>query len=188
MTTSTIRLNLSVKKQDQEPNVRYNSYKQLKINHRGEFLNESKSVDFILLNLQKEVKTLSHDKKKRYVKIAKTTFLTSMSVLTLVTPQLTFAAVPVSTPPPDMIMPKDIMEIGMYLIGLTAVASTVLAMFLGQLVGNYKMLRKGEKANSWATEIIKGYVQTIAMPLIIVTIALLAYLLFGNSQFFSKPF
>lgn len=176
---SQVKLTISVRKLEQE--VKYNKP------HQQIHWNEQ-SKPFLTQTLLEEVKQLPKKEKKKYAVIAKTLLLTSISTLALVNP--TFAATSVETVAQQQgtIMPKDIMEIGMYLIGLCTIISTVLAIILSQLAGGYRMLRKEKEATAWTSDILKGYTQIILSPVIIVTIAFLAYLLFGGSQFFIKPF
>lgn len=192
MTTQGFTLNLYAK--EPTPNVKYNS-KSIQINHKQKELKADSA--FILNNLQEEVKNLKLKQRKRYVRIAKATLLTSLSILTFANPllasaQISTVAVPVlatvANTTPDMIMPADVMKVGVYLIGIFMAISTILSILLYQISGGYRMLRKSKEATEWQSDIIKGFTQTLIAPVIIVTIAFLAYLLFGNLPYFAKPF
>ncbi|MGM7720520.1 hypothetical protein [Metabacillus sp. Hm71] len=174
---SQMKLNLSVKELDQEVNY-INPYKEINLNESFE------NQTFLIESIEREVKKLPSKKKKVLYTIAKATLTASISSLMLVSP--VFAATPTTA-----IMTTDIMKIGMYLIGICAAVSTILAIILSQLAGAYRMLRKSKEATEWTTDILKGYVQTLLAPVLIITIAFLAYLLFGTSEFsqwFVKPF
>lgn len=168
--------------------VKYsNPYKTIKfnqnINQSSISNNKNEISDFLNLNPEKEVKQLKKkDKKKILIKAGKLLAMASVSYLMLGTP--VFAQAPTSTP----IMPSDIAKIGMYLIAICAMASTILAIILGQLAGGYRMLGKKKEATEWIDNILRGYAQVILMPVVILTIAFVAYLLFGNFQWFAKPF
>jgi hypothetical protein len=185
MTTSGITLTLSARKFT--PNVNYNQFDKLQINHKKNGSNQSV---FTLQNLQEEVKYLNKQKRKKYLKIAKATLLTSVSIFMLVNPLLASAQVPqaitVGTAP-DMIMPADVMKAGLYLIGITLAVAVILAIVLYQISGMYRMLRKSKEATEWESDIIKGFSQVLLAPVIVVTIAGLAYLLFAGLPFFAKP-
>lgn len=167
-----MKLNLSAKQLDQE--VNYIPYSQINLDYTN---NQS----FLICNIEEEVKKLPKKRKKLLYAVAKSLLISSISSLIIVNP--VFAATTSVA-----IMPPDIMKIGMYLIGICATASTVLAIILAQLAGGYRMLMKSKEATEWTTSILKGYTQVILAPVLILAIAFLAYLLFGNSAFFVKPF
>jgi len=178
---SQMKLNLSVKNLDQEVNY-IKPHKEINLNE------QVKNQSFLIKTIEKEVKSLSKKKQKVLLTIAKATLTASISSLILVNP--VFAATPLAVPVAtgSAIMPTDIMKIGMYLIGICATVSTILAMILMQLAGGYRMLRKSKEATLWMNDILKGYAVTIIAPILIMTIAFLAYLLFGDSNYFIKPF
>lgn len=145
--------------------------------------------DFFIKEIQKEVVNLNKSTKRKFKTICRTTIATFVSSLTLSTP--TFAKSPameVTTQALDGFMPKDLAMYGLILIGIVAMASTILAIILMQLAGGLKMLRKSKDANEWMTDIMKGYTIVILSPILILTIAIVAYLLFGNFKWFAKPF
>jgi hypothetical protein len=193
MTSSAITVNLSAKKL--EPNVKYNYFKSM--NTKDEKLLINNQV-FQLQNIQEEVKHLSKQQRKKYIKIAKATLLTSASILMLVNPLLASAQVPTAvmataslvttSTAANMIMPSDIIKIGVYLIGLLMALSTITAIILYQTSGVYRMLRKSKEATEWQLDIKKGFSQVILAPVIIILIAMLGFLLFGNLPFYAKPF
>lgn len=165
-------------------NVKYISpVKEIRI---GEWEDQG---DFFIQNIQREVVNLNHSSKRKFKKICQATISTFASSFLLVTP--TFAkspAVQVTSQALDGFMPKDLAMYGLILIGIIATASTILAIILMQLAGGMKMLRKSKDANEWMTDIMKGYTIVIISPILILTIAIVAYLLFGNFKWFAKPF
>lgn len=147
--------------------------------------------DFLFRNLEWEVKRTKKKDLKKYAKICRAALTTSLLLLGLAHPA--FAATDVLIPGSagsNVLMPKDIVTIGLWIIGISATISSVLAVILMQLAGGYRMLRKENKrdATEWTQEIMKGYTQIILAPVIILAIAFIAYLLFGNFQWFAKPF
>lgn len=141
-------------------------------------------VPFILTNLKEEVGREKKKNLKRFARICKVTITTSALLFGLVSPTMAASIAPV----PNAILPSDIMKVGVYLIGISMAASTILAIILSQLAGGWRMLRKGEDATKWTTDILKGYTQVILAPVIIVSIAFVVYLLFGNYDWFVKLF
>ena len=160
---------------------------------------ELEKQDFLMTTLLEEVK---HEKKrnlKKYAKICKVTIVTAALLLTIVHP--TFAATipgaqlvasnlpaPLPTTIPNSILPSDIVKVGVVLIGLSTAASSILAVVLAQLAGGYRMLRKGDEATKWTTDIIKGYTQVLVAPFLIGAIAFVVYLLFGSYDWFLNIF
>jgi hypothetical protein len=194
MTSSAITVNLSAKKL--EPNVEYNKFKPINTKDENKLLINNQA--FQLQNIQEEVKHLSKQQRRKYLKIAKATLLTSASILMLVNPLFASAQVPtavmataslvVGTPTPDMIMPEDVMKVGLYLIGITAVLALIISILFFQASGIYRMMRKSKEATEWQTDIIKGLATTIIAPVLMVLVAFMAYLLFQGLPFFAKPF
>lgn len=172
---SQVKLTISTKNLDTE--VKYHSPSQQ--------ISFEEHPRFLVPDLPKEVNQLTKKKKRNYARICKVTITTALSLFALASP--TFAATTAVAQTAE-ILPADIIKIGMYLIGLCAAASTVLAIILSQLAGGYRMLRKGKEATEWTTDILKGYTQVILAPVIIVSIAFVVYLLFGNFEWFVKPF
>ncbi|MFS1518525.1 hypothetical protein V1503_18990 [Bacillus sp. SCS-151] len=164
-----IKLNLCVKRPEQ--GVNYIPYSKA-----------DTCSTFLIKNIQKEVVKLNKRKKKIYKQICQTTIATSGFLFMLVRPVLA------ATGNPTTIMPSDIAKVGMYLIGICTAASVVLAILLTQLAGGYRMLRKGKEATEWTTDILKGLTQVLLAPVLIITITLVMILLFGNFEWFVKPF
>lgn len=139
---------------------------------------------------------LTNSKLDRIFKVCKITAATSALLLALahspfLVPAMaaTEVLIPGSTGS-NVIMPKDIITIGLWIIGICAATSSVLAIILTQFAGGYRMLRKENKkaATEWTQEIMKGYTQIVLAPVIILAIAFIAYLFFGNFKWFAKPF
>lgn len=170
-----------------------------KLDPKVNYINLNKEIsldgkpDFLFPSLKEEVKKARKKDLKKYAKIARITLTTSVLLLGLVHPTFAATTIAVNALPgagTDVLMPKDIVHIGLWIIGIAAATSSVLAIILMQLAGGYRMLRKENKkdATEWTTEIMKGYTQIILAPVIILAIAFIAYLFFGNFQWFAKPF
>jgi hypothetical protein len=158
------------------------------------------STDFLASNILKEVRQEKKKNLKKYAKICTATIAASALLLALVHP--TFAATlpghlamaasgmpsPLPATVPNAILPKDIVKVGAYLIGISMSASSILAVILAQLAGGYRMIRKGDEATKWTTDILKGYTQVILAPVVIGVIAFAVYLLFGSYDWFLKIF
>lgn len=145
--------------------------------------------DFFIKEIQQEVVKLDRQTKKKFKRVCQTTIATFVSTFALVTPALAESpTAQVTAQVLDGFMPKDLAVYGLVLIGVLAMASTILAILLMQLAGGMKMLRKSKDANEWMTDIMKGYTIVIVSPVLILTIAIVAYLLFGSFKWFVKPF
>lgn len=177
--TQQVTLKISAKNLDSKVNY-INPKKQLNLNE-----NMVNKVDFLLQTLQKEVKIATKQQKKQLTKVLKSTLATTASLLLFVSPTL---AAPMNSPSPDIIMPADIMQFGMWVIGICAVLGFLLAIVCGQLAGGMRMLRRRKEATEWTTDIIKGFTQVMLAPVIVSLIALVCYLLFSNFQWFVSPF
>lgn len=182
---SDLTLKLSVKEQD----------KDQEINYRDDiiFLNkESKEQKHFLAQTEpKGVKIkLNRDLKRRLKKSIPIAVLASASFLILGHPGLAAPAIPVSTGSalPSTILPSDLVKVGTYLIAMTTIAGTVLAIIFTQSTGFYRFLRKPEEANRWIKEILKGYGTIIAAPILILAIAFLSWVLFSGLPWYVKPF
>jgi hypothetical protein len=192
MTQSAIVLRISAR--NLEPDVKYNHFKPINSKEENKPLLDQ-SV-FHMQNIQEEVKQLNKQQKKKYLKIAKATLLTSLSIYMLVDPLLASAQVPTavmataslvtSAPAPEMITPSDIVKVGLILIGLTAISGIVLSIILYQVSGAYRMLRNSKEATDWQVDIRKGLSDILIAPVIILTIAMMAFLLFAGLPFFPK--
>lgn len=188
---TTIKLNITTK--NLESNTKYHNATRSYLLGQEATMTEAQEL-FHLQNLDREVKRLKKPTKKQILKICKITLATSASVLMLVNPKLALAATIVQqttgplSPEASLLLPEDIVKAGMYLIGICAVASTILAIILTQLAGNYRMFRKGKEASEWMTDILKGYTQVILAPVLILLIAFVCYIFFGDLKWFVKPF
>lgn len=199
MTVSKPRLTLSAKKLD--PNVNYHKpIQQIVLEEKSDFLlpilkegveTEGTKKWKKLTKMVLKERELNKEKLEKIFKICRITAATSALLLALVHPGL--AATEVLIPGSagsNVLMPKDIVTIGLWIIGIAATTSSVLAVLLMQLAGGYRMLRKENKkaATEWTQEIMKGYQQIVLAPVIILIIAFITYLFFGNFQWFAKPF
>lgn len=173
----TVQVTLSAKQLD--PMINYNFFDK-----------SPKNEVFHYKNLIEEVKNLPKKKKIKYAKIclATLTTLASISILGIPTFAETIPLAVEVTTQTGQILPKDIVDIGKYLIGICAAIGFVLAIILYQLAGGLRMLRKRKEATEWSSDILKGFFQILVAPVLIVTIALVCYLLFSGIPFFTKPF
>lgn len=144
-------------------------------------------MNFLATGLSKEV--IPKKGRKKFVQVALRTIAVSVSILTLVDPTFTLAAttIPVATSP-DMIASEDIITLCKYLLGICVVISFAIAIIMSVIASSLGYFRKTDKAFKWVTEIIKSFVMVMLAPTIIMTIALVAFLLFGQSDWFIKPF
>lgn len=151
-------------------------------------------LHFLTKVTQKEVKrnpTLA----KKYVRVAVKTLALSLSVLAIIDPHLAFASqiapemIPVTNQPgTDMITSTDIIKLCKYLMGIALTLGFGIAMVVSVVASGWGYFRKTQDAFKWLIEIIKSFTMMMLAPTIIVTIALVAYLLFGGSEWFVKPF
>lgn len=171
----TVKVALSARNLQKEVNY-INPYK---------VLNDEDSVVFTIKKLEKEVKQLNKKEKKKFKVICHQILATSTSFFTLVNPIMA-----ATNSPQDLILPSDILEIGMWAIGIMAVASFILTIILLQSASVQKMIfrKKKKVANEWMIEILKGFTTIMLAPVIVLAISLVMYLLFGNLEFFVSPF
>ena len=185
------QINLKMSAKDLDPNTKYcNPTRSYLL---GKDVGTAGDELFLLQNLQREVKHAKKNQKKKWLKVCKVTLAASVSLLMLTNPKLALAATVVQatgtlSPEASMLMPEDIVKAGMWLIGMCTIASTILAIILTQFAGSYRMFRKGKEATEWMTDILKGYTQVILAPVLILLIAFVAYLFFGDLKWFVKPF
>ncbi|MBD1379185.1 hypothetical protein [Metabacillus arenae] len=179
-----LTLNISAKRLDKQ--TKYINPKQYNV------LNSSRSIEkmsFLAKSLPKEAMQKRKEGKK-FIRIATRTILTSISILTLVDPTLAFAAtaVPVVTQTPNLITPPDIIKLCKYLLGICVVISFATAMIMSVIASSWGYFRRTNDAFKWVQEIIKSFIMMMLAPTLIITIALVAYMLFGTSDWFIKPF
>lgn len=139
--------------------------------------------NFIVEKLKGEAVKLNKKERKTILTILKTMYLTSISILGTVTP--VFAQ---STMETAFIPKSEILEIFAYLTGIATLSGVGISLLLLQSAGIYRMFRKKKEATEWTSDILKGLTQVVASPILVSVIAVLAYLLFGNSEWFIKPF
>ena len=178
-------LNVSAKKLD--PEVKYIPFNMATQELPKPFLAHQ--------NLLEEVKT-KKDRKKA-VRILIRVAAVSLSILTMVDP--TFAMAQISTEaievmsnsnqPALEIMPNDILELCKWLLRITMMATFGIALIMSVLASSLGYLKgRTNEAFKWVADIVKSFTMAIAAPMIIVMIALAAFLLFGSSEFFIKLF
>lgn len=144
------------------------------------YINPVKKIDngnFTVKMSQVEVKE-QVKKKSRLKKAMHIGYMTSTSILSA-TPAL--AA--------ETLTNTDLAQIFIYLEGIIAFAGLGTAAVLLQSAGVYRMFpKKKEKATDWSVDILKGLTQLVVSPVLVGVIAFVAYLLFGNSDWFIKPY
>lgn len=148
---------------------------------------EQSKTDFLMKELKKEVKNLDEKGKKIILKTLKLMYLTSTStlgVMAISTSQV-FAQ---SSLDAAFIPKSEILEIFAYLTGITALIGVGASILLLQSAGIYRMFKKKKESIEWTSDILKGLTQVIASPILVGVIAVLAYMLFGNSEWFIKPY
>jgi len=144
-------------------------------------------MSFLAQSLQKEV--INKKQRKKFLKIAKVTIATSLSILTLVDPTFTLAAtaLPV-TSTPELITPPDIIKLCKYILGIAVAISFGIAVVMSVIAGSLGYLKgKSNESNKWLIEILKSFVMVMLAPMMIVTIALVAFMLFGGNDWFISP-
>ncbi len=179
----TMLVNLSAK--DLQKEVKY--INPVKTNILNNKLPSIEEMTFLAQSLQKEVN--SKRRKKQFLKIAKVTIATSLSILILVDPTFTLAAtvLPI-TSTPDMITPPDIIKLCKYLLGIAVTIGFSIAIVMSVIASSLGYFRKSTESNKWVIEIIKSFVMMLLAPMIIITIAMVAFMLFGGSDWFIKVF
>lgn len=178
-------LNISAKQLSKE--IKYNNPIQNNILNKSK-LPSIEEMSFLAKSLPKEVMSKKKESKK-FLKVATKAIITSLSILTLVDPTLAFAAeaIPVTAQTPNMITPPDIIKLCKYLLGICVVLSFATAMIMSVIASSWGYFRRTNDAFKWVQEIIKSFVMMMLAPTLIITIALVAYLLFGSSDWFIKP-
>ena len=169
-------LTISTKKLDTKVNY-HNPTKTFQLDDAREL-----ELDFLVERLQKEVKEVPTPKLKEWKKTCKRILTSASAMLLIATPAMaqTTAGVPA-------LLPSDILQVGLYLMGILVATSFVLAMVLYQLAAGSRMFGKKKESSEWINNIIKGYTQVLIGPVIIVAITLVMILLFGSFEWFVKP-
>lgn len=180
MDQNILTLNLCVKKSEVDPKVKYGKSNRLYIGGNRSPLSPAQ---------ESEVKfRINRNWKRALAKIIPATIMVSASFLIVGDYSLAATTTTHVASLPDSLMPEEIQKVGMYLMRVTAVTGTVLAVLLVQLAGGYKMLRKSRESSEWLTDILKGYATVIVAPILIMTIAFLSWILFKEVPWFISPF
>lgn len=145
-----------------------------------------KQTDFLAHQKQKVVK-LNRSQKRKLLKLLG---LTSIALTTfLIISHPTFAATSIITQAtPTTITPDGIEAVGNQLIKIMEKGGMILAILAAITSGMYNFLKKQKLASEWLVEILKGYTVVVVSPVLIMGIAVLAWLLFGNLPWFVSPF
>lgn len=172
-------MTLTITAKELNPSIRYINPIQKTIIKKVEDVKQD--ANFLDQKIIKGVKSLSHFEKRRILKILKTTYLTLTSTLGL--------AIPVLAQSSASVMNSEILEIMKYLEAIAAIGGVGLAIILLQAAGVYRMFpKKKTEATEWTVDILKGLLQLVVAPILVMTITLATYFLFGNSEWFIKPF
>lgn len=182
-----MQLKISARQQDTKVKYINPSYSYI-INNESNL----EKMNFLAKSLTKEVMPKKKERKK-FIKVALKTIAVSVSILTLVDPTFTFAATVTPTVIPVDATPEitsaDIIKLCKYLLGICLAISFGIAMVMSVIAASLGYFRnKSNESFKWIIDIIKSFVMVMVAPTIIITIALVAYLLFGASDWFIKPF
>lgn len=183
-----IRLNTCAKELDSK--VNYINPKSTFTINPNTTRSETKDMTFLAESLTKEV--IPKKEKKKFVKVALRTITMSVSTLSIVDPTFALAAtvtpaIPVNATV-DPITTQDIIQLCKWILGIVLVLSFAIAMVMSVIAGSLGYFRKSDQSFKWIIEIIKSFVMVMLTPTIILTIAVVAYMLFGGSDWFIKPF
>jgi len=188
---------LAISAKNLSPNVNYKRFDEIKLNNPL----------FTIESIQEEVRNLKTPKeKKKAKKILYKTMLYTTSILTMIItheftstsmalastslPTETEAIFTNTTPNPEglnmpEITPSKITEWGFNLAVMALGGSMGIAMIMLVVTGIYSQFKRRKQASQWASDIIRGFVQSlIAIPLIY-ALFYLAVTLFQGFGFFN---
>jgi hypothetical protein len=173
---------LKIYAKELESHVTYNNpLKEINQNYGSNTIGD---LAFFVKSLPREVKELKKKDRKALKKTLQLTYLTCVSLLALTNP--TFAAT--TTVATGLMQPTEIMEIIQWMIKICAMLGIGFAILCLQIASVMRIFRKRKEAIEWSNDIIKGAVQLVLAPILIMLIAYTAYLLFGSSEWFVKPY
>ena len=191
-------LNLSVKEFD--PEVKYHSPTKKDLYNKNKV---EKPKPFLAPTYLKEVRQQTKQQRRKNLKLLLGIASTTLLIITQLDPTFAFAAeLPQTiTDIPTMevtaniqtevegIDSTDIQKICQWLMKLcldatfgAALIMSVIASSLGYLKG------KSQESFKWVMDIIKSFTMAMLAPVIITTIAIITFLVFGSSDWFIKPF
>lgn len=127
--------------------------------------------------LVKEVRTLSKKEKKEAHKKLSQTLSVFLSTLTTTTP--TFAA--------NSIVSPDLIKLFLQAIGACVGLAVLVGTLLLILTGVWQMFN-AEKASEMRQNIIKGLIQSLVAPLVVMVIVYLGHLLFSDNSYYIDPY
>jgi hypothetical protein len=173
---------LKIYAKELESHVTYNNpLKEIKQDYGNNTIGD---LAFFVKSLPREVKELKKKDRKALKKTLRLAYLTCVSLLALTNP--TFAAT--TTVATGLMEPTEIMEIIQWMIKICAMLGIGFAILCLQIASVMRIFRKRKEAIEWSNDIIKGAVQLVLAPILIMLIAYTAYLLFSGSSWFVKPF
>ncbi len=127
--------------------------------------------------LEKEVKNLPKKEKRKTFKVVSQTLSVFMSALAIATP--TFAT--------NSIVSPDLITLFLQAIGACIALAVLVGTFLLILTGIWQMF-SAEKASEMRQNIIKGLIQSLVAPLVVMVIVYLGHLLFSNNSYYIDPY
>ncbi|MDQ6600850.1 hypothetical protein [Bacillus salipaludis] len=155
-------------------------------NNAIEFIVDTKrkeeKIRFFLVEMRKEVVSLPKKEQKVWKKKLLIAYQTCVSMLVLVKPAA--AATPALS---TNLIPTDLLQVILQLEFLAVILGVGLAQLCFVGAGIYRILRKEKISKEWSVDIIKGLVQILIAPIVIMTITYIIYFLFGNSEWFINP-
>ncbi|AIW03583.1 hypothetical protein CPT_Moonbeam185 [Bacillus phage Moonbeam] len=136
-----------------------------------------KDMVFTLEALQKEIQEGSHPRQTRKTKQILRGVMAVLVASAQVAPKALAAGTDIAS---QTITPSMVLKWGSSLALLGVSASVSLSMIMLIVASFYKMMRKGEKADQWSSDILKGLVQSlVAVPLVSI-LFYLAQIVFKN--------
>jgi uncharacterized membrane protein len=173
-----MKLNLSVKKL--EEHTKY-------IKPFQQFNIDEVTATHFLKDIQREVVSYTKPQLNKFKKVCQITMATLGSTFMLGTKAFAETNTHMANVPG--LMPPDIIPYGMWVIVMMVIISGFLAIINYILAGNLKMMKKRKtEAVQWQKDIIRGYADVLAAPIVIGLITLAATLLFGHFNWYIKPF
>lgn len=183
-------MKLTISARNLQEGVNYIPFKQ-EIKKETSYININ---HFPLKQIEKEVKNLSLNQKKKIMKISKKFILTASSILALTLPTIVSATAQIDIPTnaiPQATFPKEIIELVKWILVTTVGIGVSQALIMIVLSAMVRMI-PNDKAKTfvqkWNDAILRGFLQVIIGAPIIFFIWYLANKILGNSEWFISPF
>lgn len=152
-------------------------------------IKEIEQMYFLKKILQKEVKKLRPQKRKRIIKTLQIIQMSSMLILGA--DQIAFAETPTTSLVEGLPEKEAILELVMWLIGVFTIGGVgigVLWLLATRLLYFHPEKKKHAMVLTLGMNAIKGITEIILAPTIVGIILVVSYLLLGKSPFFHLPF